>query len=97
MAGFEVMARLCDQCLLDPQHRIVSSRRAAQVLKMCAQHDLSFECHKGSLAGRHIVCRGQFDTGAGQMSRIAERLGIIVEIDPDTLAPPSQPSPSGEE
>jgi hypothetical protein len=86
MASFEVMARQCDQCLFSPE-RIVSGARAAQIIRDCARRDVSFECHKGSLAERHIACRGHFDTGVGQMSRIAERLRIVVEIDPDTLEP----------
>jgi hypothetical protein len=47
-------------------------------------------------AGRDIVCRGQFNTGVGQMSRIAERLGMVVEIDPDTLSPTAPPLPAVE-
>lgn len=84
--GFHVMSRKCDQCLLSPE-RIVSATRAAQIIKECALKDCSFLCHKGTIAGREIACRGHFDTGVGQMSRIAERFRMIVEIDPDTLEP----------
>lgn len=83
---FDVMARKCDQCLLTPQ-RIVSAKRMAEIVRKCRQQDISFICHKASIAGRDIACRGHFDTGVGQMSRIAERLGMVREIDPDTLQP----------
>lgn len=80
---FEVMARRCDQCLFSPE-RIVSAARMREVIRECRRKDVSFMCHK-SPAGREIACRGHFDTGVGQMSRIAERLGVVVEVDPETL------------
>lgn len=87
---FEVMSRQCDQCLMSSA-RIVSGARAAQIIRDCRRKDCSFICHK-SPRGREIACRGHFDTGVGQMSRIAERLGMVVEIDPITLqAVPSTP------
>lgn len=84
--GFEVMTRKCDQCLLTPQ-RIVRPGRMQQIIRDCRQRDVSFICHK-SPPGREIACRGHFDTRVGQMSRIAERLGMVVEIDPETLERP---------
>lgn len=80
---FEVMSRKCDQCLLTPQ-RIVSAKRMAQIVRDCRRKDVSFVCHK-SPRGRQIHCRGHFDTGVGQFSRIAERLDMVVEVDPETL------------
>lgn len=84
--SFEVMSRCCNQCLMSEQ-RIVSRTRASQILRDCCRKDISFICHKGSIAGREIACRGHFNTGVGQMSRIAERLRMVVEIDPDTMLP----------
>lgn len=80
---FEVMAELCDQCLMTPQ-RIVSKARAAELLRKCRREDVSFICHK-SPRGREIACRGHFNTGVGQMSRIAERLNMVTEVDPTSL------------
>lgn len=80
---FKVMSRPCDQCLMTPK-RIVSGARAAQLIKQCRRKDCSFICHK-SPSGQEVACRGHFDTGVGQMSRIAERLGMIEDVDPDTL------------
>jgi len=84
--SYEVMSRRCDQCLMSEQ-RIVSASRASQILRDCRKRDVAFECHKGSIAGRAIACRGHYDTGVGQMGRIAERLGMVSFIDPDTLEP----------
>lgn len=78
------MSRQCGGCLFSPS-RIVSGQRAAQLIKDCARKDVSFLCHLGTMEGREIACRGHFDTGVGQMSRIAERLGMVVEIDPETM------------
>jgi hypothetical protein len=83
MSGFEVMSRECDQCLLS-KARIVSGRRAAQIIGQCRSGNKHFICHK-SPDGREIACRGVHEMRIGQMSRIAERLGMVVEIDPDTL------------
>jgi hypothetical protein len=84
--AFEVMSRQCSECLFSDR-RIVSAKRASEIIKKCRRMDNSFECHKGSLADRHIACRGHFETGVGQMARIAGRLGMVLEIDPDTLPP----------
>ena len=83
MSAFEVMSRKCDQCLLTPA-RIVSAARMREIVKTCRKRDVSFICHK-SPEGREIACRGHFDTGVGQMSRIAERLGMLLQVDPQTL------------
>jgi hypothetical protein len=50
------------------------------------RRDCAFFCHKATIAGREIACRGHFDaTGGGQLARIAGRLGVIEFIDPKTL------------
>ncbi len=83
--GFAIMSRPCDQCLLSPD-RIVSARRAAQIIRETVRDDCHFICHKGTLADREIACRAHYDkTGGGQTARIFRRLGMIVEVDPDTV------------
>lgn len=90
---FEVMSRECDQCLVS-RDRIVSGARAAQIISACRRGNKHFICHK-SPEGREIACRGVHEMQIGQMSRIAERLGMVVSVDPETLAPDdaAQPSP----
>lgn len=91
--AFLVMAEKCDQCLMTPQ-RIVPKKRAAEIIAECRRKDCSFICHK-SPRGREIACRGHYDTGVGQFSRIADRLGMTVEIDPKTLKPKEKPDGDG--
>lgn len=95
MSGFQVMSRKCDQCLLGP-NRIVSSNRAAEILKQCARDDTHFLCHKGTMAGRQIGCRGHYDTAPGRVPRFAQWLDLVTEIDPDTLAPVDRSREAGE-
>ena len=82
--GFEVISRQCAKCLMGP-NRIVSGKRAAMLLAECKTKDIHFECHRSTMANRHIGCRGHYDTGVGQLRRIAERLGVVININPDTL------------
>jgi len=89
---YDLMAKKCDECLLSPR-RIVSLARMREILWQTKRRDCSFVCHKGSIAGREIACRGHHDmTGGGQMARIAGRLGMIREINPRTLEP-ATPAP----
>lgn len=84
---FDLMATKCDQCLMSLR-KIVSDARRKALLKETARKDCAFNCHKGTMVGRDIACRGHFEaTGGGQVARIAGRLGVIREIDPETLAP----------
>lgn len=82
----KVLKKRCDECLFSDA-RIVSKRRAAEVLKSCARNDSHFECHKGTMVGENIVCRGFFDTSSTNLIRIAGRLGAIDYVDvPDVVA-----------
>jgi hypothetical protein len=85
------MSRKCDQCLLSSA-RIVSSSRAAQILKDCARDDTHFLCHKGTMCGREIACRGHYDSSPGKVARFAAWLGVVIEIDPDTMQPTTTPA-----
>lgn len=84
MSRFEVMSRKCDQCLLSPA-RIVPVARMRQIVRDCRRRDVSFICHK-SPDGREIACRGHFDTGVGQLARIARRFRMITEVEPEMIA-----------
>lgn len=83
--GFRLLAAACDQCLVT-RNRIVSARRAAEIIRQTIRKDCHFICHKAQIAGFEAACRGHFDrTGGGQLARIAGRLGVIIEVDPITL------------
>jgi hypothetical protein len=83
--GFKVMSRACDQCLFS-KDRIVSGARAAQIISKTRRDQSHFICHKASIAGdQDVACHEHHKLGIAQMSRIAERLGVVEWIDPVTL------------
>lgn len=83
--GLLLAARRCAQCLTT-RHRIVSGARAAEIVRDCRARGVHFQCHKGSIAGLNVHCRGVHDVAGSTAYQLAERLGIpIIEIDPDGL------------
>ena len=88
----KVMARNCDECLMT-KDRIVDGKRAAQIIAETKRKDCHFICHKATLAGLDIACHGHTKQSVPQLYRIAGRLGVIEEIDPDTLEPVKNSSP----
>ncbi len=86
MSTFKIMAERCDQCLFG-ENKVVSNKRRAEILKGLRARDNHFICHKASIAGVEIACRGDWDqNGCGQLGRIMGRLGVIEFV--------SEPSPS---
>lgn len=81
--SFQVCEGKCDQCLFTPQ-RIVSAARMRGILNECRQQDIHFVCHKASIAGRDVCCRGFYETQTSQMIRIAQRLNMVEFVDPTT-------------
>lgn len=78
-------SKRCSQCLTT-SNRIVSGERAAQIIKGCRRDHQHFICHKGSIAGLIVHCRGVHDLGGSRAYDFAETLGIpIREIDPDDI------------
>jgi hypothetical protein len=77
---YEVCERQCSQCLFSP-NRIVSVERMQELLRITQRRadETDFECHKGTLAGRRIVCRGFYDTypDHSQRMQVAGRLGLV--------------------
>lgn len=81
----EIMTHECDQCLMG-KNRIVSGQTAARIISDTVEQDRAFLCHKGTVAGREIACRGHHErTGGGRLTRMAAAFGILDEIDPDTM------------
>lgn len=77
MSLFKVMAERCNQCLFGPD-KIVSNARRSEILRKIRREDSYFVCHKASIAGVEIACRGDWDqNGCGQLGRIMQRLGGI--------------------
>lgn len=80
-------SRRCSECLVT-RNRIVSAARARELLAQCRRADVHFQCHKGSIAGLNVHCRGVHDIMPDRAYRFAVAVGIpVVEIDPDELVP----------
>ena len=84
--GFYVMAKCCGECLYG-KNKIVSDERRDELLAELQSRDNHFICHKASIAGKEVCCRGDFNARAGgQLGRIMGRLGLIKFIDERDLA-----------
>jgi hypothetical protein len=67
----------------------VSGERAAELVRQCRREDVHFQCHKGSLVGMNLHCRGLHDRFPARSYRFAVAMGIpVVELDPDELENP---------
>ena len=76
--GLKVFKECCKNCLLS-EDRIVSSKRAKEIIKNCAENQTHFICHKASMNGDEVVCKKFFVTMGykSQMVRIAQRLNAL--------------------
>lgn len=91
----KVMEECCDQCLYGP-NKIVSNARWSQIIREITRKDCHFICHKASIAGQDVACRGDFDQrGCGQLGRIMGRLGAIEFVKEDSLSRSPQESDNG--
>lgn len=73
---FKVYEKRCDQCLFS-KDRIVSAARRVEILRECVGKDTHFICHKASLNGENVCCRGFFDSQTSNLIRIMGRLNAI--------------------
>ena len=80
--GLKVFKECCKNCLLS-NDRIVSSKRAKQIIKDCVENQTHFICHKATMKDEEIVCKNFFDTIGykSQMVRIAQRLNALVFVE----------------
>jgi len=74
----KVFNECCKNCLLS-KDRIVSPKRAISIINSCAKNDTHFICHKASMEGEDIMCRGFYDAFGDKIGkiRIMERMGAI--------------------
>jgi hypothetical protein len=84
---FKVCKGQCDQCLFS-DNRIVSLKRAQQIIKKCMKEDSFFRCHK-EVKGEKICCRGFWNNFKDRfnLGRIVQRLGGPEFVDPKTGKP----------
>lgn len=73
----KVYDKQCDQCLFS-KNRIVSAARVKQIIRDCHRQDTQFQCHKATMRGEDVQCRGYYDSQPpSQMTRIAGRLNML--------------------
>lgn len=74
----KVYKECCHNCLLS-KDRIVSPKKAKDLLKEITEKQIYFVCHKASINKEEIVCKTFFDKlgHQSQMIRIAERLNAV--------------------
>lgn len=82
----EVCEGKCDQCLFT-KNRIVSAARVREILRECQQNDTHFTCHKATIAGRDVCCKGFYETRTSRLIRIAQRLNMVRFVNPTTGRP----------
>ena len=78
----KVYQECCHNCLLS-KDRIVSPKKAKQLLEEIKEKQSYFVCHKASMNNEEIVCKKFFDElgHQSQMIRIAERLNAVQFIE----------------
>lgn len=75
--------KCCNQCLTT-KNRIVSGKRAAEIVKTCRNEDIHFVCHKSNNKFPNVHCSGMHKINNSKSYRFAKSLGIkIKEIDMD--------------
>jgi hypothetical protein len=81
--GLKVFKECCKNCLLS-EDRLVSSKRAKEIIKDCIENQTHFICHKATMnSNEEVVCCKFFNTIGykSQMVRIAQRLNVLKFID----------------
>ena len=79
--NFHVANKRCNECLFSDA-KIVDNKRRDSILKECRRKDTYFLCHKGTMAGKSIVCRGFFETRSNAACRMAEVIGVVKFVEP---------------
>lgn len=72
--NLKVYKECCKNCLLS-KNRIVSSKRAKEIVLTCAKEQTHFICHKTD----NVVCKSFYDKlgHVSQMIKIAQRLNAV--------------------
>lgn len=78
----QVCDKPCDQCLYGP-NKIVSDARKAEIENALAESADYFICHKSSIVGEKVMCRGYYNRHkeSSLLIRLGRRLNTIVFTD----------------
>lgn len=77
MKKLKICNKACDQCLFT-DNKIVPDDRAEEVVQEALSSDSWFECHKGTLQGQSIVCRGFWNKY--KKDSLATRLALMLNM-----------------
>lgn len=81
MAIETVQRKCCNQCLFTP-NKIVSDERKTEILKSCKKHNNHFVCHKATIRGCKVTCRGFYDKCTNpEISALFEKIGQVEFVD----------------
>lgn len=80
-----VCSEQCDQCLFS-KNRIVSASRMKEILDGCKEDDDHFLCHKATVVGEKIICKGFYDSMTSKAIRYAKAFPGII---PTVFIPPN--------
>ena len=83
--GFRVSSKVCDECLYS-KHKIVEEYTKKAVLDECRKKNRYFICHKFTLKDKAAVCRGFYNKEPNQACQMADRLGLVVYVDPPDIS-----------
>jgi len=76
---FKVKKECCNQCLFS-KNAIVSNERRKDILNGCRKNDNHFICHKATIEGKDVCCKGFYDTQTSNLIRIMQRLNAVVGV-----------------
>jgi hypothetical protein len=80
-----VMSERCSTCIFRPGNLMHLQRgRVRAMVDEVQRTQGCIPCHK-TLGGDNAICRGQFDLHPTQPIQIAERLGMVVYVELDTI------------
>lgn len=83
-----VLSRMCDTCIFRPGNRMhLEEGRVEGMVREATDNNSTVVCH--STIHRHdgvqpACCRGFYDRHATPTLQIAERMGVVVEVEPPT-------------
>lgn len=76
-----VCASMCSTCIFRPGNLMrLEPGRVAEMVREAVAADSTIICHS-TLDGPNAACRGFFDRHATQPLQVADRLGLLVEVD----------------
>lgn len=73
----KVQKSKCNQCLFSDNFVVKNNRRRREIITDALKRDTYFQCHKGTIAGVDVCCRGFWDAYKDRfnLGRIVQRLG----------------------